>query len=86
MILWLLFRYIVLKNIRTRIRKLARHDKYAVLLICLSFGFLGLLLEGMFLHVFEDSMVNYWFFILWGVTYGYLLVPRSSSSTEEQQS
>lgn len=72
MILWLLFRYIVLKNIWTRVRTSPRNDKHVVLLICLSFSFLWLLLEGMFLHVFEDSMVNYWFFILWGVTYGYV--------------
>jgi hypothetical protein len=28
-------------------------------------GFLALLLMGVFLHVFEDSMVNYLFFIIY---------------------
>lgn len=53
------------------------------LLICLSFSFLWLLLEGMFLHVFEDSMVNYWFFILWGIVYGY--VQRSENWKSREQ-
>lgn len=76
MILRLLFWYMALKNIWTRVRTASRNDKYIVLLICLSFSFLGLLLEWMFLHVFEDSMVNYWFFILWGIVYGYMLPPH----------
>lgn len=39
----------------------------------LSIGRIALLVMGIFLHVFEDSMVNYIFFILRGRTSGYLL-------------
>jgi len=39
----------------------------------LCIGRIALLVMGMFLHVFEDSMVNYIFFILRGITSGYLL-------------
>jgi hypothetical protein len=48
----------------------------------LTVGFVGLMLEGLFLHVLEDSMVNYWYFILWGFVIGvadaqyYALVQR----------
>jgi hypothetical protein len=35
--------------------------------------FIGMLVAGLFLHVFEDSMVNYLFFVPWGVIYGYTL-------------
>jgi hypothetical protein len=38
----------------------------------LTIGWITLLVMGMFLHVFEDSMVNYIFFILRGITTGYL--------------
>ncbi len=36
-------------------------------------GFVGLLIAGMFLHVFEDSMVNYLFFVAWGIVFGRML-------------
>ena len=71
LILWLLFRYMVLRNIRTSTRNKSDRSSYQILLVCLSFSFLGLMLEWMFLHVFEDSMVNYRFFILRWVIYGY---------------
>ncbi|MBS8122317.1 hypothetical protein [Candidatus Vampirococcus lugosii] len=41
-------------------------------LLLLSIGFYGLLIEGLFLHVFEDSIINYIFFITYGILYGYL--------------
>lgn len=72
LILWLLFWYLVLKNIWTLRKQRQEKSPYMMLLVCLSFSFLGLMLEGMFLHVFEDSMVNYWFFILRGVIYWYV--------------
>jgi hypothetical protein len=40
--------------------------------IGLTIGRIALLIMGFFLHVFEDSMVNYIFFILWGVSTWYL--------------
>lgn len=41
-----------------------------LLLVLLWFGFIGLLVEGLFLHVFEDSMVNYLFLVVFGVMIG----------------
>jgi hypothetical protein len=41
-----------------------------VLLMSLGFG--GLLIEWLVLHVFIDSMVNYLFFVPYGVTVGYM--------------
>lgn len=77
LLLWLLFRYFTMRNIRRISKHEDKKSPYNVLLICLSFGFLGLMLEWMFLHVFEDSMVNYWFFVLWGIVYGYVLSHKS---------
>ncbi|MEI6426610.1 MAG: hypothetical protein WCO66_04685 [Candidatus Absconditabacteria bacterium] len=37
-----------------------------------AIGCITLFVMGIFLHVFEDSMVNYSFFILWGFFLGYL--------------
>ena len=39
--------------------------------IWLSIWLFGLILEGFFLHVFEDSMVNYTFFISYWILFGY---------------
>lgn len=39
----------------------------------LSIGWVALLVMGLFLHVFEDSMANYIFFVLRGISSGYLL-------------
>ncbi|MFA7284350.1 MAG: hypothetical protein WC004_00825 [Candidatus Absconditabacterales bacterium] len=33
-------------------------------------GFVGMLIAGLFLHVFEDSMVNYLFFVARGIVFG----------------
>jgi hypothetical protein len=38
----------------------------------LTIGWIALLIMGFFLHVFEDSMVNYIFFILRGISTWYL--------------
>lgn len=45
-------------------------DPFLQMLIPLQQGLLAFLLMGMLLHVFEDSMVNYWFFILYGLSIG----------------
>jgi hypothetical protein len=46
---------------------------------CFVTGFIGMLIAWCFLHVFEDSMVNYLFFVSWWVTYGMLQVPSPSN-------
>jgi hypothetical protein len=38
----------------------------------LNIGWVALLIMGMFLHVFEDSMINYLFFVSWWILNGYL--------------
>ncbi len=46
----------------------------------LNIGFFVLLIMGMFLHVFEDSMVNYLFFIIRWILTGYLSTKIDKSS------
>ncbi|MDR0606907.1 MAG: hypothetical protein LBG52_00815 [Candidatus Peribacteria bacterium] len=41
-------------------------------LSALQRGFFALLLMGFVLHVFEDSMVNYLFFVVYGIVLGTL--------------
>jgi hypothetical protein len=45
--------------------------------------FLSLLIMGLVLHVFEDSMVNYLFFIIYGILLGSLSrqIPSNLSPT-----
>ena len=73
LILWLLF-WCIAVHTSYSLRKAHsaddQRDNFSLLLLVLTFGFIGLLIEGMFLHVFEDSMVNYWFFALRGVVLG----------------
>lgn len=40
--------------------------------LALQRGFLAFLVMGLFLHVFEDSMVNYLFFVPYGMSFGML--------------
>lgn len=42
-------------------------QKNRTLLFFCTVGFVGLMIEGLFLHVLEDSMVNYLYFVIWGV-------------------
>lgn len=42
------------------------------LLFFVSVWFVWLMLEWLFLHVLEDSMVNYMYFIVWGILLGYI--------------
>lgn len=74
LIMWLLFRYLVLQSIWKNKWPTNYDQGDGMLLVCLSFSFLWLLLEWMFLHVFEDSMVNYWFFVMWGMVYWYTYI------------
>lgn len=79
LIIRLTFRALVLrKSYELRMTNHGYKDKFQILMLVLSFGFLGLLLEGMFLHVFEDSMVNYWFFIIWGIALGRQMMSKSA--------
>lgn len=43
-----------------------------MLLFFTSVWFVWLMVEGLFLHVLEDSMVNYMYFIVWGIVVGYV--------------
>lgn len=48
------------------------NDESYQIFLALQKGLLAFLVMGMFLHVFEDSMVNYLFFSLYGMSLGYL--------------
>jgi hypothetical protein len=41
------------------------------LIFFISVWFVGIMLEWLFLHVLEDSMVNYLYFVVWGIVLGY---------------
>lgn len=83
-LLWCSLMFLIGKQ-QYRLRQLitlANEDQYKIYQIFLAFqkGFLALLVIAMFLHVFEDSMVNYLFFVGYGVAWGYLqaLVEKTS--------
>ncbi len=56
--------YISLKKSETYLRDIS-------LIRAFSIWWIALLVMGIFLHVFEDSMVNYSFFVLWGFILGF---------------
>ena len=61
------------KNLRLKlIKKYAVGDDNYQLFIALQRGLLALLFMWLFLHVFEDSMVNYLFFVVYWILLGYL--------------
>lgn len=64
-LIWSLFIFMILRNI-ANILKNKKNSEYRNYILYLSFWLLWILIEWMFLHVFEDSMVNYIFFCtLW---------------------
>lgn len=76
--IWLFFRLFLAKNISTIFNRIIKSDikkdeKY-VYSIWLSwmFGLIWLLIIWLFLHVFEDSMINYLFFVVFGILTWYL--------------
>lgn len=75
--IWFILRALVIRQIQNISIKIKRYfvDKQNLiyqLRMALTIGRLALLIMWLFLHVFEDSMVNYIFFVLRGVTSGYL--------------
>ena len=71
LLLWLgVLGSIVYKTIDYRLQ-ITGNNVYIVLLI---FWLIGLLVEGLFLHVFEDSMVNYMFLVVLGISLGNLRI------------
>lgn len=54
--------------------------------LALQKGLLAFLVMGLFLHVFEDSMVNYLFFVLYGMSLGFLSALDRKSTTCEKSS
>ncbi|MDR0369074.1 MAG: hypothetical protein LBH96_00630 [Candidatus Peribacteria bacterium] len=63
--------YHIKKTFATKQTNEHLHLQY-ILLQRIQIGFLGLLCIGMLLHVFEDSMVNYLVFIIYGILLGSL--------------
>ena len=63
-----------IQKICTKIKKYTADKENLIyqLRMALTIGWLALLIMWLFLHVFEDSMVNYIFFILRGLMSGYL--------------
>jgi hypothetical protein len=50
--------------------------RYRSIVFYVTVGFVWLMLEWLFLHVLEDSMVNYWYFVVRGVVIGYVGMMR----------
>lgn len=76
--IWLFFRLFLAKSISNIFNKIIKSDikkdeKY-IYSIWLSwmFGLIWLLIIWLFLHVFEDSMINYLFFVVFGILTWYL--------------
>ncbi|PZM86404.1 MAG: hypothetical protein DLD55_05760 [candidate division SR1 bacterium] len=61
-----------LKKIRSLGNENSEAMKVQRVLGALHTGFMAFLVMGLFLHVFEDSMVNYLFFSLYGISAGWL--------------
>ncbi len=61
-------RYIILGK---KIKRLISCEYWGNYIKVLSIGWIALLLMWVFLHVFEDSMVNYSFFLFFGLVCGY---------------
>lgn len=53
---------------------------YRNLLFFLTVWFVWIMLEWLFLHVLEDSMVNYLYFVVWGVTIWFIDVQKHNTS------
>ena len=75
--IWFILRALMIwqiQNISIKIKRFSvdKENQMYQLRIALTIGWLALLIMGLFLHVFEDSMVNYIFFVLRGLTSGYL--------------
>ncbi len=74
-ILWVAILWLIIFEIQHIMKKKSFNDskqqKLQLYLVLLSLGFIWLLLEWLFLHVFEDSMVNYVFFITFGLLFGF---------------
>jgi hypothetical protein len=77
--LWIVAAYYCIKPYLTTLKTFVQEkwQDYAYL-SAYGIGCTALLVMWMFLHVFEDSMVNYTFFILWGVYLGYLQAKRTN--------
>jgi hypothetical protein len=58
--------------------------QYVPLIIPLLLWWVGLFVIWMFLHVLEDSMVNYWYLSLLGITMGMVLWSTTQSWTQSQ--
>ncbi len=73
-----LIRSIVILNIIRLAKRIQKHiqNKESIYFIRqgLNIGFFTLLIMGIFLHVFEDSMVNYLFFVIRWILTGYLSI------------
>lgn len=76
LVFWIWFFAFIFKDVISILKESKEVEKLPLYLKYLSLWILGLLLEGMFLHVFEDSMVNYLFFIPFGILFWYLYLAK----------
>jgi hypothetical protein len=68
-ILWGVFWLTVMMTVR---RIYINGGRYRSIVFYVTVWFVWLMCEWLFLHVLEDSMVNYWYFVVRGVVIGYV--------------
>ncbi len=68
-IIWALFWLMAFAIIR---RIYTTKPQSRSLIFFLTVWFVGIMVEWLFLHVLEDSMVNYLYFVMWGIVIGYI--------------
>ncbi len=77
---WLVMTVLWLRSVFRLMSRSSRDDELSqylrLVLYALVMWFLGLLVEGMFLHVFESSMIHYLFFVPLGLSRWWLLGVR----------
>jgi uncharacterized protein with PQ loop repeat len=72
-VLWVVTAYFCAKVQLRSVASSLRHKlNEAPILKAYGIGCVALLVMWIFLHVFEDSMINYTFFVLWGAYLWYI--------------
>jgi hypothetical protein len=78
---WLVMTVLWLRSVFRLMARSRRDDDersqyLSLVLYALVMWFLGLLVEGMFLHVFESSMIHYFFFVPLGLSWWWLVASK----------
>ncbi len=81
---WLLFFWHV-KQIKQASNQNHINKKIYLMFTMMTLGLFWLFIEWLFLHVFEDSMINYLFFVPYGIFFWYLLQQNEITFQKNKQ-